>query len=196
MRAVEANGWTINGPSVRGRSCGSCTICCTLVPVELHEGHKPGNVRCPHLKSTGCGIYARRPRPCWAWSCKWLIDDSTAALRRPDRSGYAIDPMLDTILAGEHPMEVIQIWVDPARPDAHRDPALRAWLVQMDERFALMALVRSPGLGILLVPPARSDTGDWLENAGPLTSEADMRAKLAAVGARGILDTLTGRGET
>ena len=28
----------------------------------------------------------------------------------------------------ETPIEVVQIWVDPNYPDAHRDPALRAYV--------------------------------------------------------------------
>ena len=82
--AAQANGWSIFGPPIRGRSCGSCKLCCTLVPVQLREGHKPSGVRCPHLTSRGCGIYATQPEPCAAWSCKWLFDEATAGLRRPD----------------------------------------------------------------------------------------------------------------
>jgi hypothetical protein len=55
------------------------------------NGWKPHNVRCKHLRSKGCGIYATRPAPCRAWSCRWLMDASTSGLRRPDLAGYAID---------------------------------------------------------------------------------------------------------
>jgi Pyruvate/2-oxoacid:ferredoxin oxidoreductase delta subunit len=196
MSATEANGWVIFGPPVRGRSCGACKLCCTLVPAELADGWKPHNVRCKHVRSRGCGIYASRPRPCQAWSCKWLIDASTAGLRRPDLAGYAIDPSLDTILAGEQPMEVIQVWCDPARPDAHRDPALRTWLAAMAERFGMVAIVRwGPDAGIILAPPAFSDTGDWLELGGEMKSEDQMRERLHEVGARSIQDILTGKGD-
>ena len=49
--------------------------------------------------------------------------DGRSGIRRPDLAGYAIDPMLDTILVDKQPVEVIQVWVDPARREAHRDPA-------------------------------------------------------------------------
>ena len=197
MSATEANGWTIFGPHVRGRKCGSCKLCCTLVPVELREGHKPSGVRCQHLKRTGCGIYATRPRPCQAWSCRWLMDATTADLKRPDLAGYAIDPMLDTILIDGRPAEVIQIWCDPARRDAHRDPALRAWLLEMHARFHLLAIVRwDSSDGLFLAPPAMNadQDGTWFEHDSGLTSKEAMRAKLAEVGAVGVLDQLTGRG--
>lgn len=195
VNTIEPNGWMIYGPPVRGRQCGSCTACCTLVPVQLREGHKPAHVRCPHLRSRGCGIYAKRPDPCKAWSCRWIMDQTTADIRRPDHAGYAIDPMLDTIMADQQPFEVIQIWVDPARPHAHRDPALRDWLVATYERTGMVALARCGKVGTLLVPPAKSDTGEWLELPGPLKSEDEIRARLAEVGAVGILDSLTGRAQ-
>lgn len=195
MSATEANGWTIFGPNVRGRSCGACKACCTLVPVQLGLAEwKPHNVRCRHLTSRGCGIYATRPRPCVVWSCRWLMDPDTAAIRRPDLAGYAIDPMMDTILVDGQPLGVIQIWCDPARPDAHRDPALRAYLARMHARFGFLTIVRwGSGEGLVLAPPAATASGEWEEAGGTLLSEDGMRDKLADVGARGILDTLTGR---
>jgi hypothetical protein len=96
---VSLNGLQIFGEAVRGRACGSCTACCTQVPVALPDEHKPANVRCKHLRSKGCGIYANRPRPCVAWSCRWLFDEDTAELRRPDQAGYVIDCAPDTVLA-------------------------------------------------------------------------------------------------
>lgn len=196
MSATEANGWSIAAPPIRGRKCGTCQACCTLVPVELREGHKPANVRCPHLRSKGCGIYETRPRPCWAWSCKWLFDESTVVpgIRRPDLAGYAIDPMLDTILVDEHPVEVIQVWVDPTRRDAHRDPALRAWLAAMCAQYGFLTIVRWGSKdGLVLVPPDANTEGEWLEHGGELKTQDAMRAKLAEVGAVGVLDQLTGR---
>jgi hypothetical protein len=68
------------------------------------------------------------------WSCRWLVNDDTADMRRPDRAGYVIDMMPDFITIQDNEtgaltkVEVVQIWVDPRRPDAHRDPALRAYL--------------------------------------------------------------------
>jgi Pyruvate/2-oxoacid:ferredoxin oxidoreductase delta subunit len=184
MSATEANGWTIFGPHIRGRACGACKLCCVLIPVDLDDGRKPHNTRCKHLRAKGCGIYERRPVPCRVWSCRWLMDPSTAGLRRPDLSGYAIDPVTDVILNGDQPIEVIQVWCDPGRPDAHRDPALRAWLALMAEQFGYLAIVRrGRGDGLILAPPAHNETGEWLELPGHMNSDHDMKAKLDALGA-------------
>ncbi len=180
-------GWTIYGPPVRGRSCGTCKVCCTQVPVELPDGLKPANARCRHLCSKGCRIYARRPAPCRIWSCRWLFDDATAGLRRPDQSGVVIDAMLDTILADGQPVEVVQLWCDPNRRDAHRDPGLRAYLTDVGERTGMISIVRwSSEDAIFLVPPGLNKEGEWLELGASMHSQQDMQARLAAAGASHI----------
>jgi hypothetical protein len=187
--AVDENGYAIYGPPTRGRSCGSCKLCCVLVPAELDDGHKAANTPCKHLCSKGCGIYPRRPQPCVYWSCRWLFDPDTAGLRRPDRAGYVIDSSLDTILRDGEPLDVMQVWCDPNRRNAHRDPALRAYLTHMAEKFGLVAIVRySSSEGFILVPPGYTDTGEWVEYPGNISSHEDMKAKLAAAGATRILD--------
>jgi hypothetical protein len=174
----DCDGWPIFGDPVRGRSCGSCHACCTQVPVVLDEATKPANVRCGFQGSRGCRIYANRPTPCRAWSCKWLFDPDASALKRPDIGGYIIDPMLDTVLMNDEPVEIIQVWVDPHRRDAHRAPELRDWLELMAQRHRLIAIVRwSSDDGMVLIPPAI--TGDvWIEHAGTMVTEGAMRAKL------------------
>lgn len=173
--------WQIFGRPIHNRKCGSCQACCTHVPVQLPTEHKAAGVRCPQLRSSGCSVYATRPECCRAWSCKWLFDEATIGLRRPDHSGYIIDPMLDTILADGTPLEVVQIWADPARPLAHRDPALRSYLSRLFETHGLAAIVRhaEAGNGVMLIPPGRSATGEWLEISAPLIEKSEMQAKLA-----------------
>lgn len=128
------------------RECGSCTLCCKLLPVS--ETGKLAGVRCEHQRSgKGCAIYSRRPMSCRLWSCSWLTADDVRDLARPDRSHYVIDTFPDFItlsdnLTGElQEVPVAQIWIDPDYPDAHRDPALRDLL----ERRNINALVRYPG---------------------------------------------------
>jgi hypothetical protein len=185
VEALGTKGWTIYGEAVRNRKCGSCKACCTAIPVELTEGHKAANVRCQHLTSRGCGIYARRPMPCVVWSCRWLMDETTADMRRPDHSGYIIDVMPDVILADGQGVDCVQIWVDPARRDAHRDPALRTWLAEVHRLHGYIAIVRwGSAAGVLLVPPAASETGEWLElgEQTTLVTHEQMSAKLEAAG--------------
>jgi hypothetical protein len=74
---------------------------------------------------------------------------------------------------------VVQVWVDPAYPHAHRDPALRAWL----DQHAEVALIRyGSGDGFCLFPPSRTSDGLWMEKGsindpGPAhTARQIMRA--------------------
>lgn len=181
-------GWTIYGEPIRGRSCGACKACCTLVPADLADEHKPSGVRCKHLCRNGCGIYADRPTPCRYWSCKWLFDPLAAMLKRPDVGGYIIAPALDTMLNGGQPFEVAQVWLDPARPDAHRAPELRSFLADIASRFGLAAIIRRefPDM-FLLLAPSLTGQQDWIEQPTLVHSHAEMKQHLAAVGARPVM---------
>ena len=47
---------------------------------------KPAGERCPHQRHhKGCNIYSTRPFGCRIWLCRWLAEDDTAELSRPDR---------------------------------------------------------------------------------------------------------------
>lgn len=183
MSATEPNGWTLMAPPTRGRSCGGCQACCTMIPVELvPDMIKPAGTRCVHQCSHGCAIYDERPTPCAVWSCRWLFDPDTAAMKRPDKSGYVIDCVPDTVFADGKPRSAVQVWVDPNRREAYRDPALRAYLALLAERFGYMAIVRfSEGDSIGLFAPALTG-GDWHEVTDkPLTQE-EMDRRMAAMG--------------
>lgn len=161
------------------RQCGDCTLCCTLLPVVTLE--KKGGVRCQHQRSAisaegaGCAVYRKKgfPSECNLWACRWLIDQTTTALLRPDISHYVIDIVPDFITAQhggvQQKVPVIQVWVDPHYPDAHRDPKLREWVVQHEPQCLL--LVRyDPYDAIILVPPHFSSTNAW-EEPGNIQSE-------------------------
>jgi len=170
---------TILGPPIRGRTCGHCTACCTWVPTQLHEGHKPAGTRCPHVRSSGCSIYARRPNGCAAWSCRWLFDPATASMRRPDRAGYIIDPMPDSVLIDGSSVFCFQVWIDPDRRDVHRDPALRAWIELMGERHGAPTIVRWPpqDVALVLIPPSMSENRRWIEKESHMLSAEAMADK-------------------
>ncbi len=171
--------WVIYSETVRGRSCGSCKLCCTLLPVDLANRKKPANEKCEHLCSKGCSIYDHRADPCRYFNCRWLFDDRTGHLRRPDKVGYVIDPMLDGIVADGNPCDVIQVWVDPNRRDAHTDPALRDYLSKMAEIYGFPAIIRwSSTAAMLLVAPCLTESGEWVELVGDkmnLQTELEMK---------------------
>jgi hypothetical protein len=169
-----------------GRKCGACTLCCKLVPVPTIG--KVAGQRCPKSKAGhGCTIYADRPMPCRLWSCRWLSDAKTAGMPRPDRAHYVIDMEADVISIREdgsgvvHQLDVIQVWVDPAFPDAHRAPELRAYLLMFAERYRAAAIIRwsSTKAMVLFAPPLTSN-GQWHEESGPVVARNSEEAMVLA----------------
>lgn len=144
-------------------------MCCKLVAVT--ELAKPPGVRCRHQRhGKGCMIYARRPPGCRVWNCRWLIEDDTADLRRPDRVHYAIDIMPDYVTlrnnsTGERTaVQVVQIWNDADFPLAYRDPDLMRF-IERRSREGIAAIVRFSGTkdAITIFAPAMTHDGEWKE---------------------------------
>ncbi|HEY1881366.1 MAG TPA: hypothetical protein VGG68_15675 [Caulobacteraceae bacterium] len=87
-------------------------------------------------------------------------------MSRPDRVHYVIDIMPDYVTIssdGHEPetFEVVQIWVDPDYPDAHRDPDLRAFL-ERRARDRIIGLIRwSRMKAAALIPPSLTEDGRW-----------------------------------
>ena len=151
------------------RKCGACQVCCKLLPVR--ELSKPANTRCKHQRhGKGCMIYGKAPMSCALWNCRWLVNDA-GETSRPDHAGYAIDIMPDFLTLdqedGQTNVPAIQIWADPARPLAYRDPALYAYLAsQWEERQALGLVRFDSKAALVLIPPAWSGAKHWIEQGG------------------------------
>lgn len=175
-----------------GRECGTCTLCCKLLPVKRLG--KAAGERCTHAKhGKGCAIYARRPMDCKTWSCGWLADPETAGLHRPDRAHYVIDMVEDYVTIapedGGKPthVPVIQIWIDPIFPEAKDDKALRAYMERMAVKHGVAFLVRSNSRdATVIIPPALNAAGVWHEQGGLCMDRdaeeyrAEVRAERAA----------------
>jgi Pyruvate/2-oxoacid:ferredoxin oxidoreductase delta subunit len=165
------------------RHCGTCSLCCKLLPMP--ELNKASGKACKHQRfGKGCRIYADRPRSCRLWSCIWLTHSDAGSLHRPDRVHYVIDPSPDYVTVkndeASEPMQVsvIQIWVDPDFPDAHRDPALRDFLERQSRKYRCLGIVRlSSERAFILAPPAISEDGQWHENMTVELDEAHSVAK-------------------
>jgi len=71
---------------VPGRSCGECTVCCTVLLVDTPEIQKEPGATCRHCRG-GCTIYDTRPPVCRDYFCAWRKMDIFGENWRPDRSG-------------------------------------------------------------------------------------------------------------
>ncbi len=78
------------GAVLSHRSCGDCTVCCTVLPVNSPDFAKPAGIPCTHLTAKGCGIHAVRPHICRTWFCVWRREEDLPDAARPDRSGLLV----------------------------------------------------------------------------------------------------------
>ena len=174
------------------RRCGGCTLCCRLLPV--HHGahnehgvdfpgswHKAAGERCRHQRTgKGCAVYRKPgfPACCAVWNCRWLVHaEGTEKMSRPDRTHYCIDIMPDFITMTDNStgevtnIEVVQVWVDPNYPDAHKDPALRDYVLRCGEK-GIAAIIRyGSSNAFVLFPPNMCADGQWHEQRGTSVPE-------------------------
>ena len=168
------------------RTCGSCSACCVRLPVKAIG--KGNNQRCIHQsRARGCKVYHGPgfPMECGAWKCRWLYDPATNALSRPDRSGYVIDAVPDFIRVRDNEtgaitnIEAIQIWCDPDRRDAHRDPKLREYL-ERAARNGVVAVVRySAKDAFVLFAPCFTDGRGWVEQHAAMAEKEHTAHEIA-----------------
>jgi hypothetical protein len=68
---------------VPGKSCGSCTKCCTVMAIP--ELNKPAWQECRHVAAgRGCKIYPDRPSGCRKFICGWLLDPNMGPDLKPE----------------------------------------------------------------------------------------------------------------
>jgi hypothetical protein len=155
-----------------GRACGSCTLCCKLLPIPTLN--KTAGERCKYQRTNkGCTIYSDRPLACRVWSCRWMADRDTKGMHRPDRAHYVIDIAWDYITvrpaSGEDAkMTVLQVWVDPSFPAAYKSPELRAFMQHVADKYRAATLVRfGSGAGaIIVLAPGLHNGEGWIEDRG------------------------------
>jgi hypothetical protein len=150
----------------------------------VEDFDKPAGQRCPHQRHhKGCNIYSTRPFGCRFWNCRWLAEDDTADLPRPDRSHYVIDVSPDFVRDGDRTVPVIQVWLDPKYPNAHYDPALQAFLLRRaHEGYAALIRLDSMKAFLLAAPPFNSD-GKWHEiHSKTVEREHTPEDKIKALG--------------
>lgn len=167
------------------RRCGDCQLCCRLLPVRPLQ--KGANEACKYQRfHKGCTVYRTPAMPpeCSLWNCRWLQNDDTADLGRPDRTHYVIDAMPDFVTAidnetgATHQVEVVQIWVDPSHPNAHRDPALRAYMWRR-ARDGVAALVRFNSKDAITIFAPVDPDEKWIEHDGQAEEESHSARDIA-----------------
>lgn len=112
-------------PTVAGRSCAGCTLCCKLLSIAALG--KPRAQWCRHCDpSKGCKIYDVRPDECRTFYCGYLTQEKIAEHWQPASSKM--------VLTYEHDSERIVIHVDPTRAFAWREEPyyseIKEWAVR------------------------------------------------------------------
>lgn len=104
---------------------------------------------------------------------------------RPDRCHYVIDMLLDMgrIVNNEtgevEPFDCLQIWVDPAFPDAKDDPHLRAYMLRMATEHGWPTLLRwSTRVATSVWPPPLCADRQWHEETTECNENIGRFSKL------------------
>jgi hypothetical protein len=128
-----------------GRACGSCSLCCKVLPISEPEIAKPANVWCQHCKpGRGCSIYADRPLICRAFTCQWLVDGSFGDHWKPARSKMVLR------MIPNRGSLILYVYPDPGYPGAWRK---QPYYAELKERSTRMGVIIHAGplgrIGIL-----------------------------------------------
>lgn len=77
--------------TIEGRSCESCTACCSFAPIRTEELKKPANFLCLHCaQGQGCTVYDVRPTVCRGFYCGYFFLPELSEEWHPTRSGVVI----------------------------------------------------------------------------------------------------------
>jgi hypothetical protein len=76
---------------LEGRSCGSCTACCSFAPIHTPVLQKPANTLCAHcVAGRGCTVYDVRPDVCRGFYCGYFFIEELGPEWHPEQSGVVI----------------------------------------------------------------------------------------------------------
>jgi uncharacterized protein len=124
---------------VPGKSCGSCTKCCTVLAIP--ELKKPAWQECRHVAAgCGCKIYPDRPSACRKFICGWLLDPNMGPDLKPENCHVVFYQ-----LNAQH----IIATCDADYPDAWRKPNVIEFLHRL-------ASSTGPGRQVILLEKGRS----------------------------------------
>jgi hypothetical protein len=154
----SASGSASSRALVRGRACGSCTLCCKTVAVA--ELAKPPGIWCPHCrpaKQQGCAIYESRPAGCRDFYCEWMFSEKLGPEWKPDRAKFAL-----MVTATGH----LAACIDPGFPSAWRQEPYYQTLWRWARERAESRSSSWPGVDvwigrrcIIILPDGEKDLG-------------------------------------
>jgi Fe-S-cluster containining protein len=109
---------------VAGRGCGSCSLCCKVLPIQ--ELNKPAGQWCVHsVPGSGCSVHAARPSACRAFFCAWRLDPNLGPEWKPEVSRF--------VLVADPAHRATMVMVDPGMPLAWKREPYYARLKQFSE---------------------------------------------------------------
>jgi len=109
---------------VPGRSCGTCSLCCKVYPVQ--ELDKPAGRWCAHcVPGSGCAVHPDRPRSCRQFFCAWRLDPNLGSEWKPEVCRF--------VLSTEPAHPALMVMVDPGTPLAWKREPYYSRLKQFSE---------------------------------------------------------------
>jgi Fe-S-cluster containining protein len=167
---------------VPDRSCGTCSLCCKVNPVE--ELGKPAGQWCVHsVRGGGCADHLNRPAACRQFFCAWRLDAALGPEWKPDVARF--------VLSTDSLRGAITATVDPGMPLAWKREPYYSRLKQVSEsafRQGRKVLVRVrrqitvvlPDRDVLIgEPPPGEEIVVWREG---VNYGAALRRNLATAG--------------
>lgn len=121
--------------TVKQRSCGECTLCCTAIAVN--DLKKPPGRTCQFVCSHGCSIYEHRPSSCAQFRCWWLnqaaLDDpQDDILDRPDKMGIVLFPQKTSVGPA--------LVAFPGQCGAFDNPVVREYLNGLSKQYVVFVM--------------------------------------------------------
>jgi Fe-S-cluster containining protein len=109
---------------VPGRSCGSCSLCCKVLPVQ--ELSKPAGQWCIHsAPGSGCSVHADRPHACREFFCAWRLDPNLGPEWKPEVCRF--------VLSADSAYQALMVMADPWMPLAWKREPYYSRLKQFSE---------------------------------------------------------------
>lgn len=138
---------------VPGRSCGTCTMCCKLLDIDVLE--KPRGVWCRHCNpKSGCMAYETRPQACRGFYCGYLRLPDLDERWKPSKARFLIN--------FEERANRIVIHMDGERANAWRiEPyysTIKQWSLNMARSGGTLAVWAGSNL-TLIFPDREKDLG-------------------------------------